>query len=257
MIINKKTGAALLVLIASVLIFSTSLLAQSSKKNAVKTDGIAIDMGLSVKWASCDLGENGFVRSPKEDAALFAWGEAEAKSDFKGEWRNYKWATYKGNWVMTKYSDRQHRLEKEDDAAANKLGGGWRMPTHLEFKELIDNCDITEKKLKGVRGLLFTSKINGNSIFFPGEYYKDDVYTKRYWCDDLDRSYQQDAYSFYFKISPKSSSRLYYDIMSVERYKGFAIRPVLGDDDFFEDFCQNMTDNVLSGFRLTPDGVYP
>ena len=61
-------------------------------------------------------------------------------------------------------------MAKEYDAAAQIMGGDWRMPTKTEFRELIDNTDsewVDDYNGTGVGGRKFTSKINGNSIFFP------------------------------------------------------------------------------------------
>lgn len=53
------------------------------------------------------------------------------------------------------------------DAARKELGGSWRMPTEAEISELLENC-IFEWVTRGdVKGALFTSKKNGNSIFLP------------------------------------------------------------------------------------------
>ena len=44
------------------------------------------------------------------------------------------------------------------------------MPTEAEYQELIDNCDVVwtdDYNGTGVTGKVFTSKVNGNSMFFP------------------------------------------------------------------------------------------
>ena len=45
----------------------------------------AVDMGLSVKWASFDLGAS----KPEEYGDYYAWGETETKDDYS--WASYKW----------------------------------------------------------------------------------------------------------------------------------------------------------------------
>ena len=57
-------------------------------------------------------------------------------------------------------------------ARAN-LGQPWRLPTKTEFQELYDNCTCVWTTLNGVAGRLFTSNVNGNSIFFPAAGYYD------------------------------------------------------------------------------------
>ena len=44
----------------------------------------AVDLGLSVKWATCNVGAS----SPEEYGGYYAWGETEEKS-------YYDWSTYK------------------------------------------------------------------------------------------------------------------------------------------------------------------
>ena len=44
------------------------------------------------------------------------------------------------------------------------------MPTKDEIKELLDNTEATTEptiKLMGVKGIMFTSKINNNKLFIP------------------------------------------------------------------------------------------
>ena len=60
-----------------------------------------VDLGLSVKWATCNVGAD----RPEDAGDLYSWGETETKT-------NYSFATYKfcvdgkqGNY--TKYCDKQ------------------------------------------------------------------------------------------------------------------------------------------------------
>lgn len=130
----------------------------------------AIDMGLSVKWASSNVGAG----RPEDFGDYYAWGETEPKS-------NYSWSTYKfatgSSGSLIKYNtsssygtvDNKTVLEPVDDVAHEKFGGKWRMPTAAEWTELRDedNCDWTWTKQNGVKGKLVTSKKTGNSIFLP------------------------------------------------------------------------------------------
>ena len=63
--------------------------------------------------------------------------------------------------------DNKKTLDPEDDAAVQNWGNGWRMPTVEEYKELVANCDWKWTEKDGVNGCEFTSKKNGNKIFFP------------------------------------------------------------------------------------------
>lgn len=130
----------------------------------------AVDMGLSVKWGSCNVG----ATSPEEYGNYYAWGEIAAKE-------LYDWSTYSlcngAESTLTKYclesyhgiKDDKAVLEKDDDVAAQVLGGKWRMPTKAEADELLDtnNCTWTWCTENGVNGYKVTSKKTGNSIFLP------------------------------------------------------------------------------------------
>ena len=67
-------------------------------------------------------------------------------------------------------------LTLEQDAAHVNLGGNWRMPTKAEYQELIDNCNVMwtdNYNGTGMAGRIFTSKVNGKSVFFPTAGYGD------------------------------------------------------------------------------------
>ena len=127
-----------------------------------------VDLGLSVKWATCNVG----ATTPEEYGGYYAWGETEEKDDYG--WSTYKWCN--GSYdTMTKYCtnssfgtvDNKTVLDPEDDVAHVKWGGSWRMPTRAEQDELLDNCIWTRTTQNGVNGYKVTSKTNGNSIFLP------------------------------------------------------------------------------------------
>jgi conserved domain protein len=129
----------------------------------------AVDLGLSVKWATCNVGAN----SPEEYGGYYAWGETEEKDYY--DWSTYKYCNGSSN-SLTKYctdsdygtADNKTVLDSEDDVAHVQWGGSWRMPTLLEFKELSSsNCIWTWTSKNEVNGFIVTSKTNGNSIFLP------------------------------------------------------------------------------------------
>ena len=57
------------------------------------------------------------------------------------------------------------------DLARHNMGAPCRLPTVGEFQELNSNCDSEWTDEDGVAGRRFTSRINGNSIFFPASGY--------------------------------------------------------------------------------------
>lgn len=153
-----------------------------------------IEMGLSVKWATNNVG----ALSSEEYGDYFAWGETEpyyeagyAQEDLQAHWKEgktagYTWRNYKFrtsgdanyNIKFSKYNtsndygliDNNTTLDPEDDVAHVKWGGTWRMPTEAEQNELRNNCTWTWTILNGVKGYRVTSNKAGytdRSIFLP------------------------------------------------------------------------------------------
>lgn len=128
----------------------------------------AVDMGLSVAWASCNIDAN----SPEEYGGYYAWGETETKEKY--DWDTYRWGDADKH-SLTKYNsdkswgqvDHNYVLDIDDDVARFKLGDNWRTPSRMEFQELIDSCSWVWMEYKGVNGYTVTSTKNGNKLFFP------------------------------------------------------------------------------------------
>ena len=61
--------------------------------------------------------------------------------------------------------------ENIDDAAYMKFGEGWKIPSKKDFNELLENStNIYVNDYNGIpnlKGRVFTSKNNGNELFFP------------------------------------------------------------------------------------------
>lgn len=130
----------------------------------------AIDLGLSIKWGSQNIGSE----FPERIGSLFAWGETASRENFSED--NYalsKDGKYLKYCLENQYGqvDGLSILKSEDDAATKILGKGWRMPTVEEFKELAENCEwkyVTDYSRK-IFGFVVTGP-SGNSIFIPCQY---------------------------------------------------------------------------------------
>lgn len=111
----------------------------------------AVDLGLSVKWASYNVGAN----YPYECGDLFAWGETSSKT------------SYTNDNCLT-YGDSFSDISGDEafDAATANWGGGWRMPTISEIRELVSDCVWTWTCLNDVEGYIVEGS-TGNSIFLP------------------------------------------------------------------------------------------
>lgn len=123
----------------------------------------AVDLGLSVKWATCNVGAS----SPEECGEYFAWGELEGKTYYNDD--NYKYFSPSNGGSGWLYIGFNISGTKYDVAYAKK-GSDWRMPTKDELEELINECTWEWTKYKGVNGQMVTGP-NGNSIFIPAAGY--------------------------------------------------------------------------------------
>ena len=184
-----------------------------------------VDLGLSVKWATCNVGAS----KPEEYGDYFAWGEVEPKGTYN--WNNYKLCNGSKTGLI-KYNNKSTNgivdsliiLEAVDDAATVNWGGNWRMPTIEEMGELQSECTWTFTTQNGVEGEIVTSKINGNSIFLPVTGYRYDSslsngHNSYYWSSSLDTSRPGCALS-----NRETYSSLYGSYS--ERAFGLPIRPV-------------------------------
>ncbi len=201
--------------------------------------GNPIDLGLSVKWASWNVGAS----APEEYGAYFSWGEVEPKSWIMGYlFSTYKWDNGDYN-QLTKYcdnptygyngfTDNKTVLEPKDDAAAVNWGGVWRMPTEAEKDELQSECTWTWTTLNGVFGAMVTSKKSGYTdkwIFLP---------TAGYWHDT--NLHGAGSYGYYWTssltatVKPYSAYCMYFYLNTIgmhynwNRSDGLPIRPVYG-----------------------------
>lgn len=183
-----------------------------------------VDLGLSVKWATCNLG----TTVPEGTGNYYAWGETDPKDTYN--WESYLWADE--DTMLTKYCihkkygvvDNKLLLDSVDDAAYINYEGSWRMPTDEEWAELRTQCTWYWTKRNGVNGHKVVAK-NGNSIFLPTTGYLlnekayEDGTSGYYWSKSLNIETPQYAYSLFFDASLVEK---YYN----GRFCGQTIRPV-------------------------------
>ena len=187
-----------------------------------------VDLGLSVKWATCNVGAS----KPEEYGDYFAWGETQPKITYN--WSAYKWCRGSHD-TQTKYCtdsyfgtvDNKTQLELSDDAARANWGGSWRMPTDAELTELREQCTWTGTTQNGVYGYKVTSKKSGytnKSIFLPAAGLRDESSNYAgsygyYWSSSLSTDYSDYAWDVNF-----NSDNVDRDYIC--RYYGFSVRPV-------------------------------
>ena len=170
-----------------------------------------VDLGLSVKWATCNVG----ATSPEDYGQYFAWGETSPKDEYTED----NCSTY--NKEMSDIAG-----DAQYDAATAIWGGDWRMPTNAELQELFDNCTWTWTTQNGVNGYKVTSKVNSNYIFLPAAGYRDGSSLEiaggvgKYWSSTPYENLPNRANILSFnRFDPEMSFN--------NRYYGHSVRPVI------------------------------
>ena len=180
--------------------------------------GDPVDLGLSVKWSSLNLG----AISPTDLGPTFGWGETEPRAVIgDNEWESYKW-TEGSKYSIIKYCasegygtvDNKTVLDPEDDAATVKLGAGWRLPSKKECEDLFKNCTWKSVQIEGSSSYAYevTSKINQNKILIP---------YGTYWTRQCDNTNPYLAFTLSFRHGD-----IYYNL-ALSRAGLNPIRPVL------------------------------
>ena len=182
----------------------------------------AVDMGLSVKWATCNLG----AESPEQWGDHYLWGETFPRTDL-------------GNMVddINTYKENPEVLPVTADAVRTQWKGEWRMPTKEECEELCDRCKFELTTYNGESVVKVTSKVNGGVIYFPLSpirMYSTQLYfpgaeegealaeSTWYWSSTNDLTDTKKAYSLFV-----SSNGISQDISTIEKKWGLVIRPVI------------------------------
>ena len=181
-----------------------------------------VDLGLpsGLKWAKCNVG----ATSPEEYGLYFAWGETTGYTaeQVAAGVRKFSKDVYDAGSAASIETD----LTLEQDAARANLGGKWRMSTEAECEELINKCNrvwTDDYNGTGVAGKVFTSKVNGKSVFFPaaGFYSNSSVYNigsyGYYWLASWGSSGY--AWGLYFDSGSQ-------DLSNNHRYYGYSVRGV-------------------------------
>ena len=196
-----------------------------------------VDLGLSVKWATCNIG----AEKPEEFGNYYSWAEVEPKTSYTlTNYKFYMSGNSNNDVKFSKYSfDESNKksfynhydqtnLFNDDDVACVKWGGNWRMPTKEEMDELRNNCSWTWIILNGVTGYKVTSMKSGYKdryIFLPAAGYRDITNDNNvgsagyYWSCSLRSGIYNCACNLY--LSPG-----YWENDITYRYRGLTVRPV-------------------------------
>ena len=172
-----KKSSVLFIIAACSAVILASCEKERSDKDKSPYDKYAVDLGLSVKWASVNVGAS----DEKGLGNYYGWGETSEKPDGTYyDWESY--LVFKGigtddasrDAALARLYGSDLKLKSEYDVAHVKWGGSWRMPTLQECRELMDNCtwemvpsDSDSWSGDNPGGWKVTSKINGKSIYIP------------------------------------------------------------------------------------------
>lgn len=207
-------------------------------------DERAIDLGLSIRWASCNIG----ATEPEENGNFYAWGDTLTRSSFT--WGTYPYSGTTTN-TMTKYCtravngtvDNRSTLIAFDDAAYINWGETWRMPTWTEWNELITQCTWKDTTINNISVWQVTGP-NGNSIYLPKVGYKNSTSVTAgcyYWSSTLNTTNSNDQCNRALYINAANRSSAMYGL----RYVGMPVRAVYRRE--WPSFTLTITD--------TPEGT--
>ena len=185
-----------------------------------------VDLGLSVKWATMNVGASTTYGNGK----CYAWGETAGKDEYM--LNGYQLCNGTSN-TMNRYCtdsdygvvDNKTVLSEADDAASVIWGGRWRMPSNEEFEELLSNCycvhttDYNGSYVDGYiiykvksdldRGVVDTKKSSETytladaHIFLPASGFEKNMpygagVRGYYWTSSLYADAPDNAYNIYF-----------------------------------------------------------
>lgn len=194
-----------------------------------------VDLGLSVKWATCNVG----AESPEQSGFFLAWGDVKPQTvNFDFSWASYSFCVESANRLLKYNTDPNYAndnnpdlvdgkltLDPADDAAYQHWGAGWRMPSDAELTELRTNCKFVWANVNGRNGYQVIGP-NGNSIFIPasGFYVDGNIAMENrngcIWSSSLSPSTPTHAYEFTFYNGSQIRG-------SVDRFYGENVRPVV------------------------------
>jgi len=224
------------------------------KDRYVEYDYSFVDLGLSVRWATCNLGAN----NPDEFGLYYQWGDVYGyySDSWCFDWSTYKWCNGTEN-TLTKYNYSRYfgtedyitEMQGEDDAVNKAYKSKGRLPYEKDWNELRNssNCSWTWTTLNGVKGYKVQSKMAGFTdkwIFLPAAGYRtgnalhgsgtDGNYWTLEYCmeydDDYDPTWDDDP----IITLPPSCARYMYissttcGVGSFSRSNGLSIRGVQG-----------------------------
>ena len=222
----------------------SSSISQESTSENLETEMPYVDLGLSVKWASKNIGAKSYL----EPGNFYAWGETEVKMKYYADsylfYEDGKFTSYINitnelvgnppNYEWVEVGDGLVTLCPADDVATTLLGKDWRIPTPDEWNELLMKCKLTTShhRIDGkIRWLHTLTAENGNSISFidNGHYYDKGFWAAGTFASLWTSSRCDGAHQMAIIMSFNNRS---WGQEYVMRYEGYPVRAVyVGDKD--------------------------
>ena len=193
-----------------------NVIAIQSQTAAAPTGFVDLALPSGLLWCEHNIGAS----TPYEHGLYFSWGNVIGHAEGSGyDFSDAVYAETPGAALTGNIP-----VNGTYDLARHNMGAPCRLPTVGEFQELNSNCDSEWTDEDGVAGRRFTSRINGNSIFFPASGIYDGTSLNYRGTDGLywSSSYNSatNAYILDFDSSSVSPADYYY------RRLGFTARAV-------------------------------
>ena len=134
-----------------------------SQTAAAPTGFVDLALPSGLLWCEHNIG----ATTPYEHGLYFSWGNVIGHAEGSGyDFSDAVYAETPGAALTGNIP-----VNGTYDPARHNMGAPCRLSTVGEFQELNSNCDSEWTDEDGVAGCRFTSRINGNSIFFPASGY--------------------------------------------------------------------------------------
>lgn len=164
-------------------------------------DKYAVDLGLSVKWASVNVGST----TESGSGTFYSWGYTTPYST----------------------SDKVSHTSRDISGTSNDVahvtwGGKWRMPTSEECEELFSKCTLTWTTKGGIKGVKVSR--NGNSIFLPAGGYQ--YYGSLTKVGTGARIWSSTCNGYHLYLNYEVADQVYSGIFYGTGEEGMPVRPV-------------------------------
>ncbi len=176
-----------------------------TKEYSFEVNDEFVDLGLSTKWAKCNIGAS----SPEQLGGLFSFGDMTGLNPSTN---------------IEDYAINTDVYKTANDIAYKVYDGKATMPSADEFEELIQSCKAEWTEQNGVAGYTFTGP-NGNSIFFPaagsrtGHAISGEGETGLYLTGSVNPTSSDFAISYEFKSGEKAKT-------TTPRFQALSVRAV-------------------------------